>query len=64
MYICYDKNIKDKILHIINLATKTTFTAKLNEVKDEIPNITNLAATASLNAKINYGKGKVYKRNF
>ena len=53
MYICYDKNIKDKILDIINLATKTTFTAKLNEVKDEIPNITNLAATASLNAKIN-----------
>ena len=33
-----------------NLATKTTLTAKINEVKGEIPNITNFPTTSSLTA--------------
>ena len=48
--ICLDKNIKGKIPDIINLATKTTLTAKVNKVKGEIPNITNLATTSALTA--------------
>ena len=35
------KNNEDKIPDIINVATKTTFNAKINEVKAEIPSITN-----------------------
>ena len=31
------KNIEDKVPDIINLATKTTLNAKINEVKGEIP---------------------------
>ena len=38
---------------ITNLATNTTFNAKINEVKCDILSITNLATTAALNAKIN-----------
>ena len=38
---------------ITNLATNTTFNAKINEVKCFILSITNLATTAALNAKIN-----------
>ena len=33
-----------------NSATKTTLTAKINEVKGEIPNITNFPTTSSLTA--------------
>ena len=33
---------------ITNLAAKTTFNAKINEVKGEIPSITNLATTTVL----------------
>ena len=39
------KTIKDKILDITNLATKTTLNAKISKVKGEIPNITNLVTT-------------------
>ena len=41
---------------ITNLATNTTFNAKINEVKCDILSITNLATTAALNAKINQVK--------
>ena len=44
---------------ITNLATNTTFNAKINEVKGEIPRITNLASNVSLNTKINEVKGKI-----
>ena len=43
----------------INLATKTTLNAKVNEVKGVIPNITNFTANASVNAKINEVEGKI-----
>ena len=58
MYIMLRSKIKDKILHITNLAINTTLNAKINGVKKEIPSITNLAATAALDAKINYFKSK------
>ena len=45
--------------NITNLATNTTFNAKINEVKNEIFNITNLAKTAALHAKINEVKNKI-----
>ena len=51
--------IEDKIPDIINLATKTTLNAKINEVKGEIPSSTNLATTAALNAKIIEVKSKI-----
>ena len=35
---------------ITNLATKTTFNAKINEVKEEILSINNLATTIALTA--------------
>ena len=47
------KYLKVKIADIINLATKTTLNAKIDEVKGEIPSITNLATTAALHFKIN-----------
>ena len=53
------KNIKDKILDITNLATKTTLNAKINEAKGEIPNIANLVTISALNAKINDVKGGI-----
>ena len=51
------KNIEDKVLDIDNLATNTTFNAKLNEVRKR-PSFTNLATTIVLNAKINEVKTK------
>ena len=54
------KNIEDKIPGITNLATKTSLTAKTNEVKKDIPSITNLVTTTTaLNAKTNYVKDKI-----
>ena len=44
------KNIEDKILDFLNLATSTTFNAKINEVESKMLNITNLATTTSLTA--------------
>ena len=44
---------------ITNLATKTTFNDKLNEVKGEIRSIPDLATTAAFNAKINEVKDKI-----
>ena len=52
-------NIEDKLPDITNLATNTTFNAKINEVKKEIPSIGNLVTNASINAKINAVKNKV-----
>ena len=60
-YNAKTKNIEEKIPDIImnqrlhnniqnNLATKTTLTAKINEVKGEIPSITNFPTTSSLTA--------------
>ena len=49
----------DKITDITNLATKSTFNVKINEVKGEIPSITNLATTAAVKAKINEVKDKI-----
>ena len=40
------KDIEDEIPDIINLATYTTFNAKINEVKGEIFSINNLTVTA------------------
>ena len=42
--------VKVEIPSITNIATNTSFNAKINEVKGEIPNITNLATTAALTA--------------
>ena len=39
---------KKEIPSITNLATTTTFNAKINEVKSKVPNITNLANTTAL----------------
>ena len=47
------KDIEDKTLDIINLATNTSLSAKIIEVKNKTPTITNLATTAALNAKMN-----------
>ena len=44
------KNIEDKILDFLNLATSTTFNAKINEFESKMLNITNLATTTSLTA--------------
>ena len=44
------KNIEDKIPDIINVTTKTTLNAKINEVKGKIPSINILATTAALTA--------------
>ena len=44
---------------ITNLATKTTLSAKINELKVEIPSITNLVTTAALNTKIKEVKNKI-----
>ena len=44
------KNIGDKIPDISNLATKTIFNRKINEVKNEILSISNLATTSALTA--------------
>ena len=41
-------NIEDKISDNTNVATKTTFYAKINEVKGELPRITNLATNIAL----------------
>ena len=43
----------------INLATKTTLNAKINEAKGLIPNMTNVAANASVNAKTNEVEGEI-----
>ena len=60
VYKCYEiKNIEDKMLGLTNLATNTTFNAKINEVKIQILSITNLATTTALNAKINEVKNKI-----
>ena len=53
------KDIEDKISDITNLASNTTFNAKVNEVKNEVPTITNLATNASLNAKTNEVKDEI-----
>ena len=45
------KNIEDKVADITNLATKTTLSAKINEVKGEIPNITILPTISALTAE-------------
>ena len=39
--------VKNEIPSITNLATPTTFNAKVNGVKNKIPNITNLATTTA-----------------
>ena len=43
----------------MNLASKTTLNAKINEIKGELRNINNLATNASLNAKIDVVKGEI-----
>ena len=53
------KDIEDKIPDIINLATNTSFNAKINQVENEIPSFTNLGITAALNTKINEVKKKM-----
>ena len=50
MYIMLRSKMKYKIPDSTNLATNTTFNAKINKVKNEISSITNLATTAALNA--------------
>ena len=50
MYIMLKWNNEGKITDITNLATNTTFNAKINEGKNKIPNITNLATSATLTA--------------
>ena len=42
--------VKNEIPSITNLATPTTFNAKVNGVKNKIPNITNLATTTAFTA--------------
>ena len=42
------KILKIKYILIPDLATNTTFNAKMNAVKNEIPSITNLATTTAL----------------
>ena len=44
------KNIKDKIPDVTNLATNTSLNAKINEAKDEIFSITNVATTTAVTA--------------
>ena len=56
MYILLRSKMKYKIPDSTNLATNTTFNAKINKVKNEISSITNLATTAALNAKKNEAK--------
>ena len=50
---------RQKYLILQTELTKTTLTAKIDEVKGEIPSITNLATTAAINGKINEVKNKI-----
>ena len=47
------ENNEDKISGISNLATDTTFNAKINEIENKIPSFTNLVTTSALTVENN-----------
>ena len=51
--------MEEKMPDITNLATNTTFNAKINKVENEVFNVNNLTKTAAFKAEINVVKNKI-----